>query len=194
VRVDPDRPAGQTGAVRAQARRPFVWSGGRPALDLCNTRLGERECLAEPADLARWVIEAGLLQEQVAVTAEELAAARALRDGLREGLLGGDAPRLAALAEGWLDGAPGRLCVEPATLEARFTPGARTASCALVAAVLDALELARDWAGRVRECAAPPCAVVYLDTSRNRSRRWCSMERCGARAKSTAYYQRHRGE
>ncbi len=58
--------------------------------------------------------------------------------------------------------------------------------------MLDALELARDWSGRVRECAAPACPVIYLDTSRNRSRRWCSMERCGARAKATAYYQRHR--
>ena len=58
--------------------------------------------------------------------------------------------------------------------------------------MLDALELVRDRPGRVRECAAPHCAYVYLDTSRNRSRRWCSMEKCGARAKASAYYRRHR--
>lgn len=194
MRVDPDRPEGQTGEARPD-RGPsaFVWTGGRPALDLCNTRLGDREFLAAPADLAAWVVEAGLLRAPVPVTEQELWAARALRDGLRAALLTGDRDRMGAVAHAWLDGAPGRLCVEGPTLEPRFTPGAETAFCALVTAVLDALELARDWPGRVRECAAPACPVIYLDTSRNRSRRWCSMERCGARAKATAYYQRHRG-
>ena len=59
-------------------------------------------------------------------------------------------------------------------------------------AVLDALDLVRETPGRVRECADRRCPVVYLDTSRNRSRRWCSMEICGARAKASAYYRRHR--
>ena len=87
-----------------------------------------------------------------------------------------------------------RLCVEGPTLEPRFTPGAETAFCALVTAVLDALELARDWPGRVRECAAPACPVIYLDTSRNRSRRWCSMEDCGNRAKARRHYASKRKE
>jgi predicted RNA-binding Zn ribbon-like protein len=193
VRVDPDRPEGQTGAARPDPAPQFIWTGGRPALDLCNTRLGEREYLGAPADLARWVVEAGLLPAPVPVSDQELWAARALRDGLRAGLLTGDRERVGAVAHAWLDSAPGRLCVEGATLETRFTPGAETAYCALVTAVLDALELARHWGGRVRECAAPACPVMFLDTSRNGSRRWCSMERCGARAKATTYYQRHRG-
>ncbi len=58
--------------------------------------------------------------------------------------------------------------------------------------MLDALDLVRDSPGRVRECADPECPVIYLDTSRNRSRRWCSMEGCGARAKASTYYRRHR--
>jgi predicted RNA-binding Zn ribbon-like protein len=193
VRVDPDRPEGQTGEARADGGSSFIWTGGRLALDLCNTRLGEREYLASPADLARWVVEAGLLPAPVPVSVQELWAARALRDGLRVGLLAGEKDRVGAVAHAWLDSAPGRLCVEGATLQTRFTPGAETAFCALVSAVLDALELARDWPGRVRECASEACPVVFLDTSRNGSRRWCSMERCGARAKATTYYQRHRG-
>jgi len=194
VRVDPDRPQGQTREARADLGvSGFIWTGGRPALDLCNTRLGEREYLVAPADLARWVVEAGLLRASVPVSDQELWAARALRDGLRAGLLTGDRERVGAVAHAWLASAPGRLCVEGTTLETRFTPGAETAYCALVTAVLDALELARHWAGRVRECASQACPVIFLDTSRNGSRRWCSMERCGARAKATAYYQRHRG-
>ncbi len=34
------------------------------------------------------------------------------------------------------------------------------------------------------------CGYLYLDTSRNRSRRWCSMESCGNRAKAYRHYSR----
>lgn len=189
MRVDPGHPQGQTWT--AQGAR-FEWLGGRPALDLCNTRVGGRELLSGPADLARWLLEARLVDRCLAVTSDDLDDAVGLRDGLRDCLVVADVSCLVGLADGWLDGAPGRLRVEGETLEARFRPVAHTPRCALVAVVLDALELARERPGQVRECAGERCSLVYLDTSRNHSRRWCSMERCGARAKSTAYYQRHR--
>lgn len=34
------------------------------------------------------------------------------------------------------------------------------------------------------------CGYMFFDTSRNRSRRWCSMESCGNRAKAQRHYQR----
>lgn len=37
--------------------------------------------------------------------------------------------------------------------------------------------------GRIRDCSADDCTLIYLDTSRAGSRRWCSMQRCGNRAK-----------
>ena len=37
--------------------------------------------------------------------------------------------------------------------------------------------------GRIHPCSAEDCSVIYLDTSRAGSRRWCSMQRCGNRAK-----------
>ncbi|HMO00933.1 MAG TPA: CGNR zinc finger domain-containing protein, partial [Miltoncostaeaceae bacterium] len=101
-------------------------------------------------------------------------------------------PAVAGIAERWLEDTPGRLCVEPETLTPRFTPATRSTGCLLVPAVLDALDIVRETPGRVRECAAERCPVLYLDTSRNRSRRWCSMEVCGARAKAAAYYARRR--
>jgi predicted RNA-binding Zn ribbon-like protein len=36
---------------------------------------------------------------------------------------------------------------------------------------------------RIRECAASDCALVFYDESRSNNRRWCSMQRCGNRAK-----------
>lgn len=44
---------------------------------------------------------------------------------------------------------------------------------------------------RVKKCNGPTCDWLFLDTSRNRSRRWCSMETCGNRAKARRFYHRH---
>jgi len=43
---------------------------------------------------------------------------------------------------------------------------------------------------RVRQCDDASCVLWFVDTTRNGSRRWCSMERCGNRAKSAAHYRR----
>ncbi len=45
---------------------------------------------------------------------------------------------------------------------------------------------------RVGQCADDRCGWLFFDTSRNRSRRWCSMEDCGNRAKARRHYQRSR--
>ena len=47
-------------------------------------------------------------------------------------------------------------------------------------------------AGRIRVCSGEDCGMVYLDTSRAASRRWCSMQRCGNRAKVRAHRARKR--
>jgi predicted RNA-binding Zn ribbon-like protein len=41
--------------------------------------------------------------------------------------------------------------------------------------------------GRIRECSADECRLIYLDDSRSNNRRWCSMQRCGNRAKVRAH-------
>lgn len=47
---------------------------------------------------------------------------------------------------------------------------------------------------RLRECAADDCRWLFLDTTRNRSRRWCSMQTCGNRAKVHEFRRRARDE
>jgi predicted RNA-binding Zn ribbon-like protein len=55
--------------------------------------------------------------------------------------------------------------------------------------------LTSDQLDRVAQCADDRgCGYLFLDTSRNRSRRWCSMESCGNRAKARRHYQRHKEE
>lgn len=43
---------------------------------------------------------------------------------------------------------------------------------------------------RVRDCAGPTCGALFLDTSRPGTRRWCSMDTCGNRAKKEALRRR----
>lgn len=45
---------------------------------------------------------------------------------------------------------------------------------------------------RVRECEGDRCDWLFIDTSRNHMRRWCSMAECGNRAKSQRFLARKR--
>jgi len=40
----------------------------------------------------------------------------------------------------------------------------------------------------VRACSSPTCQWLFLDTSKNHHRRWCSMKQCGNRAKVRRFY------
>jgi predicted RNA-binding Zn ribbon-like protein len=44
----------------------------------------------------------------------------------------------------------------------------------------------------VRECGADDCRWLFLDTSKNRTRQWCSMTSCGNREKARRHYERVR--
>jgi len=68
----------------------------------------------------------------------------------------------------------------------------QTVGQALSTIARDAVDLFGDVnADRIRECSGD-CGIVYLDTSRAATRRWCSMQRCGNRAKVRAHRARAR--
>lgn len=46
-----------------------------------------------------------------------------------------------------------------------------------------------DWS-RIKKCENPPCTLYFYDTSKNHTRRWCSMAVCGNRMKAQAHYRR----
>jgi predicted RNA-binding Zn ribbon-like protein len=50
--------------------------------------------------------------------------------------------------------------------------------------------LTSDRLQKVRMCEAQTCAWLFLDESRNHSRRWCDMKVCGNREKARRHYQR----
>lgn len=47
---------------------------------------------------------------------------------------------------------------------------------------------------RIKQCASDTCILHFYDSSKNGSRRWCSMETCGNRSKVKRHYERAQGE
>jgi predicted RNA-binding Zn ribbon-like protein len=43
---------------------------------------------------------------------------------------------------------------------------------------------------RVKRCASDECGWLFIDSSKNRSRKWCNMRGCGNRAKARRYYSK----
>ncbi|MEU8519264.1 CGNR zinc finger domain-containing protein [Streptomyces sp. NBC_01216] len=72
-------------------------------------------------------------------------------------------------------------------------PSNATAGYAAIGAMGLAFHLTEFGADRLGLCQAPPCRNAYLDTSTNRSRRYCS-DRCATRANVAAYRARKRLE
>ncbi|HET9949267.1 MAG TPA: CGNR zinc finger domain-containing protein, partial [Longimicrobiales bacterium] len=45
---------------------------------------------------------------------------------------------------------------------------------------------------RLKRCDAPDCRLWFVDESKGGRRRWCSMARCGNRAKAARHRRRER--
>ncbi|RWZ64289.1 zf-CGNR multi-domain protein [Labedella populi] len=82
----------------------------------------------------------------------------------------------------------------PPRLEGGSRQAGRTsarAAQALATIARDAIALFDpESSGRIRECDGEDCSLVYLDTSRGGTRRWCSMSRCGNRHKVRTHRER----
>ena len=50
--------------------------------------------------------------------------------------------------------------------------------------------LASDELQQVKECANDGCGWLFVDSTKNHSRRWCDMADCGSRVKARRYYRR----
>ena len=153
------------------------------------------EELETPKHLSAWLCERGLLEPGARVTKADLAEAMRVREALRDVLsakVGIEVDLDAAKAE--IDAAARR-----AGLELRFDPtcprveptvgGVRGAIGRILVEVYD--EMVDGIWERMKACKADDCRWAFLDTSKNKSRAWCSMESCGNRAKVHAYRQRH---
>ncbi|MFD6066058.1 CGNR zinc finger domain-containing protein [Amycolatopsis lurida] len=170
----------------------WVFDGGRPCLDLVNTvreRHEEgRELLTGPAALAEWLRLMGFAVAGTSVG--ELSAARALREAVDNVLLGEPRPPDVLLVNEMASDAPSPwLSYDDGKPVKELRPVSVVAALGALAA--DAIDLATE-AIAVRICAADDCGLRFCDASPRRSRQWCSMARCGNRAKARAHYARTR--
>jgi predicted RNA-binding Zn ribbon-like protein len=191
--------------------------GGRLSLDFANTADWHAsedpvELLTSYSELVDWSVHAGvltghqgqrLLEEAVRRRAEAatvLERAITLREAIyrifaavsreqapREAdlaILNAELPR--TLARSRIVSVPEGFAWDCAsgedTLDGMLCPVVRDAADLLTSGEMD----------RVRQCADGRCGWLFFDTSRNRSRRWCSMEDCGNRAKARRHYERSR--
>lgn len=170
--------------------RPLV---GEPvSLDLLNTRWmmdGVRQDLLTDADgLAVWLAANGL-DARFAADATTLRHTLTARDAL-DGLVDrpGD-PDAVARLDAVLDHGRIRATLtpegpgeRPEFADPAWGPGWTAAR--------DYLDLLRTAPDRIRSCAHEACILHFFDTSRNGTRRWCSMAICGNRAKASRHYAR----
>ncbi|WP_409057725.1 CGNR zinc finger domain-containing protein [Streptomyces sp. SYP-A7185] len=172
--------------------RPLV---GEPlSLDLLNTRWmadgTHQDLLTDTAGLAVWLSANGLDGRFGADEATLEHVLRA-RDALAAAVDGPDPAAGAARVDEILG--HGRI---RATLTAEG-PGEEpefadvTWGAAWLAA-RDYLTLLATAPDRIRPCAHEACVLHFFDTSRNGTRRWCSMAACGNRAKASRHYARAR--
>lgn len=157
------------------------------------------EELTDPAALAGWVRQCGpqvdVPRSAVPPTATDVRDARALREaayGLITAALTAGGPAVpGATARSRLNRAAAAAVPVPYLTTGgelrRRADDPVTAVLALVAR--DALELAAsaDLLPRLHPCASPECGALFLDNSRPGTRRWCSMDVCGNRAKKSAF-------
>jgi len=171
------------------AHDPRPLTGEPLALDLLNTRWmhegAVQDLLTDTDGLAVWLAAGGLdFPADDAALRHVLQARDALRSAV-DGSLEEGADRVdAVLGHGRIratltpDG-PGE---RPEFSDPSWGPAWLAARN-----YLELLETAPD---RIRPCAHGSCILHFFDTSRNGTRRWCSMAACGNRAKASRHYAR----
>lgn len=200
--------------------KKFQFVGRSLCLDFCNTVSGKRggiarENLHSYLDFLSWARQAGLvnmretqsLAEKAASRPEEAAAVLRRANELREAIFRiflsvseGKTPSKTDLVtlNSELAQSQGRLrvtCLEPpdgfgwdwvdkeAMLANPLGPLARSAADLLTSFG----ELSK-----VRQCCGENCGWLFIDSSKNHSRRWCDMRDCGNRAKVRRHRQKQR--
>ena len=208
-----------SGSAAGKTKWTFDLSGGRLCLDFVNTVSGMRgvagndhlgayddlvafarqtEAIGEP-QARRLLAEARRRPEDAAAALGQALSFRELLYRVFLARARGDAPAKAdlevvsatlsrALAHRRL-ALDGECCAyawtdDPAALDAPLWPVAESAA---------ALLTSRDELGRVRVCGLyddEECSWLFLDNTRARTRRWCSMKDCGNRAKARRHHAR----
>lgn len=159
---------------------------GSLSLDFLDERLDDRQTLADA------LVGLDVLSFEPAVRPEDLSDARLLQAVLRRSLtnarvgeeLGRDLVTLNSFAADELP----TIVLQPDLTAARTA--ADPVRSALAAIARDGIETIARHQAELRLCQGEGCGRPFLDLSRAKGRRWCSMTRCGNRVKVAAFRRR----
>ncbi len=200
----PSPPPGPPRRARRTAARPEPESTAVPAelelpLEFANTLDVEDllDMFTSAAALDTWLSARRLVASGTKASRRDLAAAIELRDALRRVLLAHNGVPLTPDDRDNVNRVLARLPLDvqiDATGEPRVEPRGDGVTAALGRIVADVARarLLGTW-DRLKLCPAEDCLWAFFDASKNRSRRWCSMNVCGNRTK-TREYRRRQGD
>lgn len=184
----------------SEGEKPWWFDSGSIALDFANTGAlpDNLEQLRAPANLGSWLNER-LHNIDLDVSERELSDALGLRSAIAS-------LALCSVRGHFVDTADIdvlNLFAAMPDIPPALDGGSRRAGAsrvrtqqALSSIAREAIRILRDHntggdtSARIRQCSADDCDLVYLDASRSGNRRWCSMQRCGNRAKVRAHRAR----
>lgn len=152
----------------------------------------DEESIPSAGRLRDWLVDHGLAPAGARFTADDVARAVRVREGLRSVLLdhAGHDPDHAAL-----DALNRELAAAPVRLTFalgghRLETAGTSPFDAALGGLLDAVRAAAEdgtWP-RLKVCARDTCRWAFYDASRNQARRWCSMAGCGNAVKMRRAY------
>lgn len=182
-----DREAGSPLPLHEQ----FRFDAGTPPLNLLAT-LGFRgssepvERLTSPARLGQWLAANGL--PAVAVNDAAMATAVGLREAAYSVLAAVVAgttppPDAVAVVGDWAARPLPGTGLRVTDTKISWDEPEQSIETVLGAVARELATLAVEGSAELRSCDAESCRMLYLDRSRGRRRRWCSMGRCGNGAK-----------
>ena len=186
-----------------QQNPDFVFLANNAAVDFINTEIvshGELvDLLQDDNDFIRWADAAGF-DLTSKLSADDLSAAKQLRSALKDLIQARMERRnagrgsLATVNRHLGNHAPHEILqINASSSDFELVPDkTATSATALLArlAYEGAMLLASPQASQLKHCSNPECVLVFLDTSRNQQRRWCSMDTCGNRAKAAKHYRK----
>jgi predicted RNA-binding Zn ribbon-like protein len=185
--------------MTVSSKFPFI--GDAPAIDFLNTEVmrdgAPLDLLATESDVVDWLVDAGLLGRRLLPLrggAHLLDDVRRLRAAFRALALrraeGGKPKRreLAAIDEALARGR-GRLTLD-ADLTLQFVPDHPDVLFLLARSIAEFLATADP--SLVKACGGSGCILLFYDTTKSHTRRWCSMAGCGNRMKVAAHYARQK--
>jgi len=198
--------------ANAVKRTQFELVGCHPALDLVNTldwrfRENPEELITSYADLVRFVVQCGLMTaaqgrrlHRIARTSKAAQVAAQTRE-LREAAarvfyvaIDGDDPQLDALQDlqNCFREAEAHRCLRWSQGHLRWEVPAAPELPLWLLSLETAQLLTSGNMDMVRACGNPECRWLFLDTSKNHTRRWCDMKICGNRMKARRFKAQHR--